>query len=110
MRKRKRLCSALLAVVAMIIMALPVSEADAASSASDFVIEGSTLVKYTGKEKNVTVPDTVEIIGESAFENQSSVEKVTLPASVKRIDAYAFWNCNNLSTVTLGKGLTEIGE
>ena len=51
MRKRKRLCSALLAVVAMIIMALPVSEADAASSASDFVIEGSTLVKYTGKEK-----------------------------------------------------------
>lgn len=110
MRKRKRLCGVLLIITALIIMTLPVSEADAASSASDFVMEGSTLVKYRGTEKNVSVPDTVEVIGESAFEDKTHIELVVLPNSVKRIEAYAFWGCDNLDTVVLGRGLTEVGD
>lgn len=110
MRKRKRLCGAILMIAALIIMTLPVSEADAASSASDFVMEGSTLVKYRGTEKNVSVPDTVEVIGESAFEDKTHIELVVLPNSVKRIEAYAFWGCDNLDTVVLGRGLTEVGD
>lgn len=110
MRKRKRLCGVLFIIAALIIMTLPVSEADAASSASDFVIEGSRLIKYRGTEKNVSVPDTVEVIGESAFEDKSHIELVVLPNSVKRIEAYAFWGCDSLDTVVLGRGLTEVGE
>ena len=54
MRKRKRLSGILLIIAALIIMQLPVSEADAAtSSASDFKIEGGVLVKYRGTETNV---------------------------------------------------------
>lgn len=110
MRRRKRLCGVLFIIAALIIMTLPVSEADAASSASDFVIEGGRLIKYRGTETNVSVPDTVDVIGESAFEDKTHVELVVIPNSVKRIEAYAFWGCDNLDTVVLGRGLTEVGE
>lgn len=111
MRKRKRLSGILLIIAALIIMQLPVSEADAASSsASDFKIEGGVLVKYRGTETNVSIPDTVEAIGQGAFEDNTRVELVVIPNSVKRIDAYAFWGCDKLDTVVLGKGLTAVGD
>ena len=110
MKKRKRLYGVLLVIAALVIMQLPVSEADAAtSSASDFTMEGSTLVKYRGKEKNVSIPNTVEVIGEGAFEENKNIELVVIPNSVKKIEPYAFWGCDNLDTVVLGKGLNEVG-
>lgn len=99
-----------LAVTALILTHLPVSEADAAASASDFQTQGSTLVKYRGTEERVTIPDTVEVVGESAFENNQKVQFVVIPKSVKRLDAYVFWGCNNLEEVVLGKGLTTVDE
>ncbi len=110
MRKRKRLCGVLIMIAALILMTLPVSEADAASSASDFVMEGNILVKYKGTEKDVSVPDDVKVVGESAFENNTVLERVVLPKSVEKIEPYAFWGCDNLATVTLGKGLTAVGD
>jgi len=110
MRKRKRLCGVLIMIAALILMTLPVSEADAASSASDFIMEGNILVKYKGTEKDVSVPDDVKVIGESAFENNTILERVVLPKSVEKIEPYAFWGCDNLATVTLGKGLTAVGD
>ena len=109
-KQKKRICGILLIVTAFIIMQLPVAEADAATSASDFKIQGSTLVKYRGTEKNVSVPDTVETIGESAFEGNTDIELVVLPKSVKQIEAYAFWGCSSLDTVVLGTGLKEVGD
>lgn len=99
-----------LIATALILTHLPVSEADAAASASDFQTQGSTLVKYRGTEERVTIPDTVEVVGESAFENNQKVQFVVIPKSVKRLDAYVFWGCNNLEEVVLGKGLTAVDE
>lgn len=99
-----------LIATALILTHLPVSEADAAASASDFQIEGSTLTKYRGSDERVTIPDTVEVVGESAFENNQKVQLVVVPKSVKRMDAYVFWGCDNLEEVVLGKGLTSVDE
>lgn len=99
-----------LVATALILTHLPVSEADAAASASDFQIQGSTLEKYRGSDERVTIPDTVEVVGESAFENNQKVQFVVIPKSVKRLDAYVFWGCNNLEEVVLGKGLTTVDE
>ena len=110
MNHKKGMAVIALAVTALILTHLPVSEADAAASASDFQTQGSTLVKYRGTEERVTIPDTVEVVGESAFENNQKVQFVVIPKSVKRLDAYVFWGCNNLEEVVLGKGLTAVDE
>lgn len=96
-------------ITAILIMQIPVSEADA-TSASDFKMEGTTLISYTGTESHVSVPDTVEVIGKSAFENNTSITQVTIPSSVKSIEPYAFWGCNQLERVNLGTGLSEVGD
>lgn len=110
MKRKKRLFGILLIITALIIMQLPVAEADAATSASDFKMEDTTLVKYRGKDSSVSIPNTVETIGEKAFENNEYVETIVIPKSVKQIEPYAFWGCENLETVVLGSGLTEVGD
>lgn len=110
MNHKKWVVALALIATALILTHLPVSEADAAASASDFQIEGSTLTKYRGSDERVTIPDTVEVVGESAFENNQKVQFVVVPKSVKRLDAYVFWGCNHLEEVVLGKGLTSVDE
>jgi len=110
LRRKKRLLGILMIVMALLIMQLPGTEASAASSVYSFKMSGSTLVKYRGADKNVVIPDTVEVIGRGAFEDNTNIELVVLSNSVKRIDPYAFWGCDNLDTVVLGKGLTEVGD
>ena len=110
MNHKKWLVVIALVATALILTHLPVSEADAAASASDFQMQGTTLEKYRGSEERVTIPDTVEVVGESAFENNQKVQFVVIPKSVKRLDAYVFWGCNNLEEVVLGKGLTAVDE
>lgn len=110
MKRKRRIVGVMMIITALIITLLPISEADAATSASDFQIEGSTLIKYRGAEKNVSVPNTVKVIGRSAFENNKNIELVVLPNSVEQIEPYAFWGCDKLDNVVLGKGLTEVGD
>ncbi len=111
MKGKRKVSGVLLIIAALIIMQLPVSEAEAAtSSASDFKMEGTTLVKYRGTAKDVSIPSTVEVIAEDAFEENDTVERIVVPDSVKRIDPFAFWGCDNLKTVVFGKGLIEIGD
>ncbi len=106
--KKLLVAAASLLVLALLFLLVPASLSGA--SAEDFHIEGTTLVDYTGTASNVTIPDTVEIIGRSAFENNQVVKKVVIPASVKTIEEYAFWGCGKLESVALGKGLKEISD
>ncbi len=110
MKGKRRLSGVLLIILALIIMQLPVSEADAATSASDFKMEGTTLVQYRGTNTEVSIPNTVEVIAESAFDENDDIKRVVIPDSVKMIEPYAFWGCDNLNTVVLGNGLSEIGD
>ncbi|MDR2044994.1 MAG: leucine-rich repeat domain-containing protein [Clostridium sp.] len=109
MKKYKKLIllPGLLAALFLARAALPET---AAASASDFQLNGSTLVKYDGGAETVAVPASVRTVGQSAFEGRNLLRKVILPDSVTTIESYAFWGCQNLETVQLGKGLTEIGD
>ena len=108
--RKKRLFGVMLIISALIIMTLPVSEVDAAASASDFVIEGNTLIEYQGTETDVSIPNGVETISQSAFEGNTKIRRVVIPNSVKRIEAYSFWGCDGLENVVLGTGLNEVGD
>ena len=107
---KRRIFGAFLMIIALLVMLIPAAEADAETSASAFSIKSGELVKYKGKDSVVSVPDTVTVIGEGAFEDNIYVERIILPDSVKQIKAYAFWGCDNLKTVTLGKGLDSVGD
>ncbi len=58
---------------------------------------------------NVTIPDGVKTIGDNAF-NGCGVTKLVLPDSVTRIGKEAFRDCGSLEEVKLSKSLTDIGD
>ena len=99
---------------------------------ADFQIQDGVFVKYTGSQSHVIIPDSVTAIGESAFENYSSLKSIkigekvtsigplafsgcigltgiTIPDSVTNIERYAFSGCAELTNVTIGNGVNCIG-
>ena len=76
--------------------------------------DGNYEVKlYKGNQKKVTIPSEYKgkkIVGikSNAFEN-SSIESITIPSTVENIGDYAFYKCDALQTVTLSEGLKVIG-
>lgn len=57
-----------------------------------------------------TVPDTVEVIDEYAFADNTNLKKIVLPNSLKRIEGHAFFQCEKLSVINLPEGLEYFGE
>ena len=51
--------------------------------------------------RSVTIPDSVEVIGESAFIYCENLQSVNIPASVKVIGERAFLDCKHLKSVTI---------
>lgn len=101
-----------------------------ASQNDDFVTLNSTLVAYQGNAahvdipsgikvigeyvfheylKSVTLPETLERIGRSAFLDCNKLTSIIIPGSVKVIEDSAFLWCSSLSNVTLSEGLVTIG-
>ena len=81
-----------------------------ASGNTDFNIRGSELLSYSGSEKNVVVPDGIEVIGREAFAANPYLESVTLPDSVRMIDYAAFADCPSLNQILLPDSVTTIGD
>ena len=62
-----------------------------------------------GYLRNITFGSGVKSIGELAF-GKTDVKNVVLPDSVETIEKNAFQRCLNLKSVALNEGLTSIGE
>ena len=60
------------------------------------------------KLTDVRLPDTIEIIGHSAFRFCSNLADINIPASVHTIEALAFQDCTSLPEKTKAK-ILEIG-
>lgn len=67
-----------------------------------------TLVSYNGSDSIVRIPDIVNEIAESAFEN-CSAESIEIPDDVEKIDGSVFCDCKNLKSVTLPYCLKKLG-
>lgn len=102
--------SALLLVTAVAVTQVPVSDAEAVvATASDFEMDGNKLVKYSGTDEVVSIPDGVKIIGEEAFAGNDNLVRVDIGNQVKSVDYRAFAECDNLRTIIVGDGVEEIG-
>ena len=72
------------------------------------------LVDYTGKDAELTLPDSYNGVGyvihSNAFYGCETITSVTIPDSVTAIGEYAFAHCKNLVSVSMGSGLESIGD
>lgn len=67
------------------------------------------LIKYPSYKigDNYSVPNGVEIIGDSSFAN-SLLSNIDIPDSVTEIEDYAFSNCKKLKSIKIGKNVQVI--
>lgn len=83
-------------------------------------IDGKTVISlagsyFTGAFKDcaglteITIPDTITIIGDYAFDNCTGLKAVTIPNSVTEIGDYSFESCTGLKTLTIPNSVTKIG-
>lgn len=98
----------LLLLTAVAVSQVPVSDVEAVSTTSDFQMDGSTLIRYSGTAEVVSIPDDVTAIAEEAFSGNDNLVKVTIDGKVKSIGYGAFSNCNNLRTVVVGNRVESI--
>lgn len=64
---------------------------------------------YERTIKEVTLPESIETIGASAFESCEKLEKINLPNGLKKINRKAFYNCTGLKEIYVPGTVEEIG-
>jgi hypothetical protein len=58
---------------------------------------------------SITIPNSVISIGASAFNNCTNLSSITIPNSIIAIGAYVFAYCTSLTSVTIPDSVTSIG-
>ena len=71
-------------------------EMNNANNTAFFTLSGNVLVKYSGIDKIVTIPDGVVEIADNAFKDNNYIETVNFSNDVRVIGESAFENCNSL--------------
>ena len=76
---------------------------------SSFIVERSVLVRYNGyTNKEITIPEGITVIGDTAFQGMNNIEIVHIPKGVELISAGAFSGCKNLRSVNIPDGVVTI--
>ena len=83
------------------------------ASMDGYVVEKATntLIAYPAgrKIKDLSIPDSIRIIGEGAIAYNKSLEHIRLPETLVSIGDFAFYWCDALKTIDFGSSLEEIG-
>lgn len=74
----------------------------------DYIISGSTLVSYKGKDEIVTIPYNCSTIANGAFKNNDSIKIVYIEKELTKIGESAFEDCDKLEKVVAGNGVYSI--
>lgn len=77
---------------------------------SEFIVKFGELLKYTGDNKTVIIPNGITRIGTGAFWANLAIENVVLPEGVECICGDAFVYCENLKTVNIPRSVSEMGD
>ena len=64
---------------------------------TEFEIKNGFLVKCSGADEEVIIPDCVTAIESNAFKDQVNLKRVVIPKTVIVINQKAFWGCKNLT-------------
>lgn len=75
-----------------------------------YQIENGVLVRYTGREETIQVPEGIHTVGEGAFKGCVSLKKVVLPRGLQCIQNDAFKGCRKLEEVVIPDGVSYIGR
>lgn len=87
--------------------AVPVEENETGNE--DFEIQNGVLVKYKGTDSEVSIPDGVTKIGDSAFEGNTTITGISFPDSITEIGRRAFYGCIGLKEAVLPGNLEKLG-
>lgn len=111
-KKIRKALGAVLMAVAIAVTQIPVPDVEAVdtASASEFQMNGTTLVKYNGTAQDVSLSDYVEKIEAQAFAGNEYVQNVTIGKNVQSIGTAAFEDCNALKSVTIPDSVISIGN
>lgn len=60
--------------------------------------------------QSVSLPDSVERIGNSLFENSKNLQRVKLPAMITELPPYLFAGCSSLNKITMPNQLNGFSE
>jgi hypothetical protein len=75
----------------------------------NYIVINHTLVKYRGREKDITIPENITVIGAGAFDACSFITNVNIPMGVKKIDYSAFNGCSGLTEIVLPDSVISLG-
>ncbi len=71
--------------------------------------DGTKLISYCSQDDNFIVPDGVKVICSGAFDS-TPIRQITLPNTLEVIERYAFSWCTELVNIELPESLREIHE
>ncbi|MBQ2081845.1 MAG: leucine-rich repeat domain-containing protein [Treponema sp.] len=87
----------------------PANKNYTASNGAILSLDGKTLVEWPAAAGDITIPESVEIIGTYAFNRCTKLNSVTM-TSIKTVGHHAFDNCSALTAVNMNEGVETIGS